>query len=51
MAHFVEETNDLYFDLFSCKSFDPKQAIEVLKNYFQPENLQVKFFPRQAPRH
>jgi S-adenosylmethionine/arginine decarboxylase-like enzyme len=50
-AHFAEETNDIYFDVFSCKTFAPKAAIAVFKEYFQPSKLQVKFFPRQAPRH
>jgi len=51
MAHFAEETNDVYFDLFSCKYYNPKQAIAVFKQYFQPTSIQVKFFSRQAPRH
>ena len=47
-AHFVEETNDIYFDVFSCKSFDPKTAIKVMNDYFQPKNTKVRFIKRQA---
>jgi S-adenosylmethionine/arginine decarboxylase-like enzyme len=47
-AHFVEETNDAYFDIFSCKSFDPKVAMEVVKDFFNPTNAQKTFLKRQA---
>lgn len=49
-AHFVEETNDIYLDVFSCKSFDPKVAIETFKEFFHPDKIQVTFLKRQA-RH
>ena len=47
-AHFAEETNDVYFDVFSCKPFSPKDAIRVIKEYFSPTKTRVKFFKRQA---
>jgi len=47
-AHFVEETNDIYLDIFSCKSFNPSVALAVFKRFFEPSNLQTKFFKRQA---
>jgi S-adenosylmethionine/arginine decarboxylase-like enzyme len=47
-AHFVEETNDIYLDVFSCKSFDPKIALRVFDKYFQPHHKKTKFFKRQA---
>jgi len=47
-AHFVEETNDIYFDVFSCKSFDPKTAMKVINDYFQPRKTKVRFIKRQA---
>jgi S-adenosylmethionine/arginine decarboxylase-like enzyme len=49
-AHFVEETNDIYLDVFSCKTFDPKVAIETFKEFFHPGKIQVTFLKRQA-RH
>jgi len=50
-CHFAEETNDAYFDVFSCKIFDPAVALKVFQTYFQPTKIQKKFFTRQAPSH
>jgi S-adenosylmethionine/arginine decarboxylase-like enzyme len=47
-AHFVENSNDAYIDIFSCTSFDPKIAIRICKEYFQPEHIKVRFLKRQA---
>jgi S-adenosylmethionine/arginine decarboxylase-like enzyme len=47
-AHFVEHTNDIYFDIFSCKSFAPKIAINLINEYFQPKNTKIRFIKRQA---
>ena len=47
-AHFVEETNDAYFDVFSCKPFNPSIAIGVIKKYFKPSKLKTHFIKRQA---
>jgi len=49
-AHFVEETNDIYLDIFSCKTFDPKVALQTFKDFFNPGKIQVTFLKRQA-RH
>ena len=48
-AHFVEETNDIYLDIFSCKSFSPSHAIAVFKEFFNPKKIRVRFLKRQAP--
>jgi len=48
MAHFTEETNDIYFDIFSCKSFSPKVALGVIDEYFNPARKHVRFMKRQA---
>ena len=47
-AHFIEETNDIYLDVFSCKSFDPKIAVKILKDFFQPKKMKTRFIKRQA---
>jgi S-adenosylmethionine/arginine decarboxylase-like enzyme len=47
-AHFVEETNDVYFDVFSCKPFIPSIAIDIIKKYFKPTKLKTHFIKRQA---
>lgn len=47
-AHFDEDNNAAYFDLFSCKRFDPKVPIRIFDKYFQPTHKKIKFFKRQA---
>jgi len=47
-AHFVEETNDAYIDIFSCKTFDPKDAIKIVKEFFKPAHIKQHFLKRQA---
>ena len=47
-AHFVEETNDSYFDIFSCKKFNPEDALAVIQEYFEPAAMQTTFLKRQA---
>ena len=47
-AHFVEETNDVYFDIFSCKPFDTKLVFPLFRSYFKPKKINSKFFTRQA---
>lgn len=49
VAHFVEETDDMYLDVFSCKEFSPQVVESVLRSYFQPKHLSLQLFPRQAP--
>ena len=39
VAHFCEETNDAYFDVFSCKDFQALDAIAVVREFFGPESL------------
>ena len=48
-AHFVEETNDLYLDVFSCKPFETKDVMTVLEESFAPKKSEVNFLVRQAP--
>lgn len=48
-AHFVEETNDIYLDVFSCKPFDPKHVRGVVDSFFVPEEVRAIFLNRQAP--
>jgi len=47
-AHFVEETNDIYLDIFSCKSFKEKDAMDVFNKYFKPVTVEKRFLIRQA---
>ena len=47
-AHFVEETNDFYLDVFSCKDFKPQDVEEVIQEYFTPQNISTQILIRQA---
>jgi len=47
-AHFVEETDDIYLDVFSCKKFDPKIVDKIVHEYFRPFHSQSQILNRQA---
>lgn len=47
-GHFVEETDDMYLDVFSCKDFDPETVQQVVDDYFRPKNMDTKFVSRDA---
>ena len=47
-AHFVEETNDAYLDIFSCKTFNPKDVEFIVNQYFLPEKISSVFLTRLA---
>lgn len=49
-AHFVEETNDVYLDVFSCKPFNPKDVKGVVNSFFVPEHINEVFLTRQASK-
>lgn len=49
-AHFCEETNDAYFDIFSCKPYDIDKAMNVVAKYFLPEAILKHYVERQAPQ-
>ena len=48
-AHFTEETNDMYLDVFSCKEFDPNDVRDVVWKHFGPARIHSAFLLRQAP--
>lgn len=47
-AHFAEETNDAYIDVFSCKPFDPAVVKKVVSTYFLPQTIKEHYFERLA---
>jgi S-adenosylmethionine/arginine decarboxylase-like enzyme len=49
-AHFSEESDEVYLDVFSCKKFNPKDALAIFKKYFKPVKMNTTFLVRQAPR-
>ena len=47
-AHFVEETNDMYLDVFSCKDFRPEDVRSMVSKYFEPEHADSLLLRRDA---
>ena len=47
-AHFVEETNDMYLDVFSCKDFRPEDVRSMVSKYFDPEHADSLLLRRDA---
>lgn len=49
-AHFVEEDNTAYFDIFSCKTYNNAVVIDLVKKYFGTTNTKVRttYLIRQA---
>jgi S-adenosylmethionine/arginine decarboxylase-like enzyme len=47
-AHFVEETDDIYLDVFSCKPFNPSDVEELVQETFEPLKKNRIFLTRQA---
>jgi len=48
-AHFVEENNSMYLDVFSCKDFDPIVVKETVEEFFEAKHMKMKILTRQAP--
>ena len=40
-AHFANESNTSYIDIFSCKAYDPKIASEFTKKFFQGGKMRM----------
>jgi len=52
-AHFCEETNDMYLDVFSCKTFEPDLVRMVVEESFGSGGglrMKAQFVERQAPQ-
>lgn len=47
-AHFVEETNDIYLDVFSCKPFLAEDVKSMMEIYFTPEQMNSILLRRDA---
>lgn len=45
-AHFAEETNAMYLDVFSCKEYDPAIVENLVKEFFKPKKVKKKFLKR-----
>ena len=49
-GHFCDASGDAYLDVFSCKDFDPRIAIEVVERHFGPESVLLTELVRDASR-
>jgi S-adenosylmethionine/arginine decarboxylase-like enzyme len=47
-GHFVEETDDIYLDVFSCKPFEQDTVTQTVNQYFSPKVISSVFLNRQA---
>jgi hypothetical protein len=48
-AHFCEETDDIYLDVFSCKPFKISTVRSTVDTFFSPTFVSEKYTLRQAP--
>jgi len=47
-AHFVNETNTMYLDVFSCKPFNTDVVKFLVGQYFGAKKVRFNFLTRQA---
>lgn len=47
-AHFVEENNTMYLDVFSCKPYDNEIVVASVEQYFSPTKVREYFVTRNA---
>ncbi len=40
-AHFAEESNAVYLDVFSCKYYDAEEAIRYAQDFFKAKSVRV----------
>lgn len=48
-AHFCEQDNAAFFDIFSCKPYDIETAIRVVREHFEPEIVVRHYIERKIP--
>jgi S-adenosylmethionine/arginine decarboxylase-like enzyme len=48
-AHFANENQEIYLDVFSCKPFETNDVLSVIDESFKPTSKKVNFIVRQAP--
>ena len=47
-AHFVDEDNTMYLDVFSCKQFNADVVEKIVKDYFGAVRIRRNYITRQA---
>ena len=46
-AHFANQSNAVYLDVFSCKKFDPQVVADFAKRFFEAERVRVSSITRE----
>jgi S-adenosylmethionine decarboxylase len=46
-AHFANESNNIYLDIFSCKYYDPQEAAEFSRNFFKGKDANINVVLRK----
>ena len=46
-AHFANQTNNVYLDIFSCKYYEPETAVKNKKNYFKGTDYNLNVILRK----
>jgi S-adenosylmethionine/arginine decarboxylase-like enzyme len=47
-AHFCDESNNVYIDVFSCKPYDIKVVESLVQEFFEPETMKKTYLERLA---
>lgn len=47
-AHFCDESNNAYIDVFSCKPYDTKTVEKVVQAFFDPVYMKTTYIERDA---
>jgi S-adenosylmethionine/arginine decarboxylase-like enzyme len=47
-AHFANENQEIYLDVFSCKPYDERIVEDLVVQYFDAKSLRRAFIKRQA---
>ncbi len=47
-AHFANDLDATFLDVFSCKTFDKKVVVKLIKKYFHAKKITTKFQKRNC---
>ena len=46
-GHFVNQTNNIFLDVFSCSIFDPQEVADFAKDFFKAKDYELNFKVRK----
>jgi S-adenosylmethionine/arginine decarboxylase-like enzyme len=50
IGHFCDEDGSCFLDVFSCKTFDPRDAVKCFDEYFAPAHVRTVWLGRSIPQ-